>query len=76
MCVPQNHGLLQEVAEKQAVLQEVAHNPQLQDMVRRRSEGLQDLEELTGGCRVPAEELARKSSEGLQPGASSAGLEA
>ena len=64
------------MAEEQACLQEVAQNPNLQDMVRRGSAGLQDLEQLTGGSRVPAEALARRSSTDLQPRPASAGLAA
>lgn len=63
------------MVEEQACLQEVAQNPNLQDMVRRGSAGLQDLEQLTGGSRVPAEALARRSSD-LQRRPSSAGLAA
>ena len=69
-------SVLQDVAEEQACLQEVAQNPNLQDMVRRGSAGLQDLEQLTGGSRVPAEALAHGSSTDLQRRTSSAGLAA
>lgn len=54
----------QEVAEEQVVMQQVCGDQDLAKLVHARSAGLQQLETLTGGSRVPAEALARAASGG------------
>jgi hypothetical protein len=47
------------VKEDAAVMRKVSSNKNLASLLHRRSDGLQELETLTGGGRVPAEALAR-----------------
>ena len=44
------------------MIQQVSGDEELAKLVRARSKGLQELEQMTGGSRVPAEALARAAS--------------
>lgn len=53
--------MLQEAEEEREVIEQVSSDRELAQIVRKGSLGLEQLEQLTGGSRVPAVALARKS---------------
>lgn len=50
-----------ELEEEREVIEQVNSDKDLAKIVRKGSMGLEELQQITGGSRVPAEALARKS---------------